>query len=80
MMTVKIILMAGWITVFNGCGIKVHEIHTPGFTTQTWIQIGNNSFSYGGEKIVEEEPEIKTYVDSEYLSELAYNSEGNSWN
>ena len=79
MLNVKVILMAMWIAMFNGCGIEVHEIHAPGFTTQTWIQIGNHSFSYGGEKIVEE-PEVKAYVDSEYLSELAYNSEENSWN
>ena len=44
-----------------------------------------NAYYTDGEHITElkvvtkEEPE-KTYVDSEYMSELSYNSEENSWN
>lgn len=77
----KVISMLVVMTMFNGCGIEVYKIDAPGYTTQTWVQFGDNFvYTYGGERIKKEEPEAKTYVDSEYLSELAYNSEENSWN
>lgn len=71
MMTIKLVIMAAWIGFFNGGGIQVtkitnHDIDSP-YQYQYHI-------SYYGEK------PGKSYIDSEYMNELSYNSEENSWN